>query len=121
MSYANTTQYRLIYDTDMEDERLAAWLEKASAWLDLQLGERLDDSNDAQASALQSLCIELVSRATMTPSIGAGVDSYSQGANGFTESYNYSNPTGRFYLYKDERKMLGLGSSIGFASWLGGE
>lgn len=121
MSYANTTQYRLIYDTDMEDERLAAWLEKASAWLDLQLGERLDDSNDVQASALQSLCIELVNRATMTSSIGAGVDSYSQGANGFTESYNYSNPTGRFYLYKDERKMLGLGSSIGFASWLGGE
>ena len=50
-----------------------------------------------------------------------GVNSFQQTANGFQESFNYRDSAGGFNLLPSELKMLGLSSSIGFGSWLGGE
>lgn len=121
MAYAEAADYTALYDTDMSDERLDAWLEKASTWLDGQMGDRLDADDDRQAAALAVVCIDMVHRCDAGPVAGLGVNSYSQGANGFQESYSFANATGDFYLTKQERKMLGLGTSIGFASVLGGD
>ena len=121
MGYATTDEYLAIYDTDMGDERLEAWLERASAWLDVQMGDHLDPEDESQLSALEYVCIELVKRIDASPLAGMGIDSFQQTANGFQEMFTYHDTAGGFNLLPSERKMLGLGSSIGFGSWLGGE
>lgn len=121
MSYATAGEYLAIYDTDMSSERLAAWLERAATWLDVQMGDRLDPEDAGQLDALRYVSIELVKRIDASPMAGMGVDSFQQTANGFQESFTYRDTAGGFNLLPSERKMLGLGSSIGFGSWLGGE
>ncbi len=121
MSYATKNEYLAVYDTEMTDERLEAWLERAAKWLDVQMGSRLDEDDDAQREALRYVNIELVKRVDASPMAGMGLDSYQQTANGFQESFNYHDSAGGFNLLPSERRMLGLGSAIGFGSWLGGE
>ena len=121
MSYATTSEYLAIYDTDMSATRLAAWLERASNWLDIQMGDHLDAQDAAQLAALKYVNIELVKRIDSSPLAGMGIDSFQQTANGFQEMFTYHDTAGGFNLLPSERKMLGLGSSIGFGSWLGGE
>ena len=121
MAYATTDDYLAIYDTDMTEERLEAWLERASGWLDVQMGDRLDSQDETQLAALNYVCIELVKRIDASPLAGMGIDSFQQTANGFQEMFTYHDTAGGFNLLPSERKMLGLGSSIGFGSWLGGE
>ena len=120
MAYATAADYLAVYDTDMSAERLSAWLDRAAAWLDVQMGDKLDPSDAKQFAALNYVNIELVNRLDASPMAGMGVTSYSQSANGFQETLNYANSAGGFNLLPSERKMLGLGTSIGFGSWLGG-
>ena len=119
-AYATAADYLAVYDTDMTSERLSAWLGRAAEWLDVQMCDKLDPSDAKQLSALKYVNIELVNRLDASPMAGVGVTSYSQSANGFQETLNYANSAGGFNLLPSERKMLGLGSSIGFGSWLGG-
>ena len=121
MAYATVAEYKAVYDTDMTDERLSAWLGRASDWLDVQMGDKLDAGDAKQASALKYVNIELVNRLDASPMAGVGVTSYSQSANGFQETLNYANSAGGFNLLPSERKMLGLGAAIAFGSWLGGD
>ena len=121
MAYATVADYTAVYDTDMTDERLSAWLDRAAAWLDVQMGDRLDATDAKQIAALNYVNIELVNRLDASPMAGVGVTSYSQSANGFQETLNYANSAGGFNLLPSERKMLGLGTSIGLGSWLGGD
>ncbi len=121
MAYATAADYLAVYDTDMSAERLSAWLDRAAAWLDVQMGDKLDPSDEKQLSALNYVSIELVNRLDASPMVGIGVNSYSQSANGFQETLNFANSAGGFNLLPSERKMLGLGTSIGFGSWLGGD
>ena len=121
MAYATVADYLAIYETEMTDERLSAWLDRAAAWLDVQMGDRLDPEDEKQLSALNYVNIELVNRLDASPMAGVGVTSYSQSANGFQETLNYASSAGGFNLLPSERKMLGLGTSIGFGSWLGGD
>ena len=121
MAYAEVAEYKAIYDTDMTDERLSAWLDRAAGWLDVRMGDRLDPEDASQLEALNYVSIELVRRLDASPFAGMGVNSFQQTANGFQESFNYRDSAGGFNLLPSELKMLGLSSSIGFGSWLGGE
>ena len=121
MAYATAADYLAVYDTDMTTERLSAWLDRAASWLDVQMGDKLDPTDESQLAALNYVNIELVNRLDASPMAGMGVTSYSQSANGFQETLNYANSAGGFNLLPSERKMLGLGASIGFGSWLGGD
>lgn len=121
MSYATVDEYLAIYDTDMSEERLEAWLERAAKWLDVQMGDRLDIDDESQLDALNYVSIELVKRIDSSPLAGMGVDTFQQSANGFQESFSYHDTAGGFNLLPSERKQLGLGAAIGFGSWLGGE
>ena len=120
-SYATKAEYKAVYDTDMTDARLDAWLERAARWLDVQMGGKLDPNDEDQQSALKYVNIELVKRIDASPLAGMGVDSFQQTANGFQEMFTYHDTAGGFNLLPSERKMLGLGAAIGFGSWLGGE
>lgn len=122
MSYATTDEYLALYpDTEKSEDWLEAWLERAAKWLDVQLGDRLDPEDESQLDALNYVNIELVRRMDASPFAGMGVDSFQQTANGFQESLQFHNTAGGFNLLPSERKSLGLASSIGFGSWLGGE
>ena len=56
MAYATAADYLAVYDTDMSAERLSAWLDRAAAWLDVQMGDKLDPSDKSEAEAkLQNL------------------------------------------------------------------
>ena len=120
MAYATVADYKAVYDTEMTDVRLSAWLDRAASWLDVQMGDKLDATDAKQLAALKYVNIELVNRLDASPMAGIGVTSYSQSANGFQETLNLANSAGGFNLLPSERKMLGLGTSIGFGSWLGG-
>lgn len=122
MGYATVEEYLALYpDTEKSEDWLDAWLERAASWLDVQMGTRLDPDDESQLGALNYVSIELVRRLDASPFAGMGVDSFQQTANGFQESITYRNSAGGFNLLPSERTMLGLGSAIGFGSWLGGE
>lgn len=121
MAYATAADYAAVYDTEMTSERLSAWLDRAARWLDVQMGDKLDPEDASQLAALNYVSIELVKRIDASPLAGMGIDSFQQTANGFQESFTYHDTAGGFNLLPSERKMLGLGTSIGFGSWLGGE
>lgn len=110
MAYADTTAFRVTWDTDMSDARLASWLERASRVLDDLMGDLLDPEDEVQLSTLGDVCVDMVHRADASPLSGVGVESYSQGANGFTESIGVSNPMGDLYLTKQEMLRLGIGA-----------
>lgn len=121
MSYATKTDYHAVYDTEMTDARLEAWLERAASWLDAMMGDRLDAEDERQVEALKYVNIELVKRIDSSPLAGMGIDIYQQTANGFQETLNFHDSAGGFNLLPSERKLLGISSSMGFGSWLGGE
>lgn len=121
MSYATKNEYLEVYDTEMTDVRLEAWLERAAKWLEVLMGDRIDAEDESQQEALKYVNIELVKRIDASPMAGMGLDIYQQTANGFQETFNYHDSAGGFNLLPSERRMLGLGSAIGFGSWLGGE
>lgn len=122
MSYATTDEYLALYpDTEKSEDWLEAWLERAAKWLDVQMGSKLDPEDESQLDALNYVNIELVRRMDASPFAGMGVDSFQQTANGFQESMQFHNTAGGFNLLPSERRSLGLVSSIGFGSWLGGE
>nr|WP_236023770.1 Gp19/Gp15/Gp42 family protein [Bifidobacterium miconis] len=57
---------------------------------------------------MRRVCCAMVKRAMLNRDV-AGVTQGTQTANGFTESYSYSNPDGDLYLTKSELRSLGCG------------
>lgn len=109
MAYADSEDFRAVWDTDKSDARLEAWLERASRVLRDEMGGLLDPVDEGQLATLRDVCIDMVHRADASPLAGLGVESYSQGANGFTENVGLQNPMGDLYLTKQERLRLGMG------------
>ena len=110
MAYASADDFREVWDSDKSDERLAVWLERASRVLRDEMGSLLDPSDEDQLATLKDVCIDMVHRADSSPMVGMGVESYSQGANGFSENIGFANPMGDLYLTKQEMMRLGIGA-----------
>lgn len=131
MAYATVAEYKALYDTDMPDARLSAWLEKASRKIDASLAKRGAVLPDQMGEELESLladtCTDMVHRVAPSgqSSMPDGMTSYSQGGNGFTESYTFA-AYSSLKVRSDELDailaLLGLQSGgVGFGSWLGGD
>ena len=58
---------------------------------------------------LSTVCMDVVRRAMDVPEGMGGVDTYSQGAVGYSESFKYANPGGDLFLKASERRALGIG------------
>jgi len=130
MAYATVAGYTALYNTDMDDARLSAWLEKASRKIDAALAKRgaevPDMVDETLADLLSDTCIDMVHRVVPSgqSSMPDGTTGYSQGANGFTESYTFATYSS-LKVRSDELDailaLLGLQSGgVGFGSWLGG-
>ena len=110
MSFASISDYEDKYGSAGDDVALQAWLDDATTHLTALLGGTLDPDDAAQAALLRTVCRDMAHRAYASVAPGYGVTSYSQGANGFSESMSYANATGDLYLTKTERMLLGIGT-----------
>lgn len=71
--------------------------------------------DELQQAALVAVCCNMVKRTLAVDDDIPGVTQYSQGANGFSESWSYANPSGDLYMTKAERQMLGIHGVISTA------
>lgn len=138
MAYATSEQYRLIYDSSASDERLTAYLGKASRKVDAALalhGAKVPDDTaevDGLADALADTVIDMTHRVLGDGSESSGempdgVTSYSQTLpGGFTESFGWAQPFTDMKIRDDELEyllsLLGVDTSgVGVYRFWGGE
>jgi hypothetical protein len=127
MTYATSNEYRIVYDTSASDERLDAYLGRASRKVDAALALRgaavPDDPSEVQglADTLADTVIDMVHRVLGDGSEGSGempdgVTSYSQTLpGGFTESFGFASPYTDMRVRDDELEailnLLGVNTS----------
>lgn len=114
MSFATVADYEAKYKAVDDTAVLQEWLDDATTTLTGWLGDRVETID---ADVLRMVCRDMAHRAFDTGTPGIPAKSWTQQANGFMEQVTLANPTGDFFLTKNERSLLGLGgSSVGFVS-----
>ena len=112
-SFAFVADYERRYGPVDDTERIGAFLEDASVFIASQPGFSPCEGNEAMAAALNAITCSLVNR-KVTAGEYAGLSQMSQGAGGYTASVSVYNPSGDYYLTKQERRVLGLaGGRVG--------
>lgn len=106
--FATLEDYEARYGVVDDPSRVETLLADASAFVASQPGFALRDGDELQAEALTAVTCSLVNR-KMLAGAYSGFSNVSQGAGGYTASATVYNPSGDFYLTKQERRMLGLG------------
>lgn len=112
-AFATKEDYIKRYDTTVEDDRLNILLEDASNFLSAlyfeEWGEEYKQGEHAlfDANACAVTCA-VVSRAINVPAGMEGVSQASQGADSYSASFTFANPTGDFYITKSDRQRLGM-------------
>lgn len=120
MQFASVEQYHAIYDTSIADERVDVFLKKATRRIAAALdgaGISYDEPTQDFSDTLADVCCDVVHRALgSTDSNEAqmpfGATQYSQGANGYSESFTLSNPYGDLFLTQAERDLLGINAQL---------
>ena len=111
--FATVEDYERRYGPVEDTERIEALLEDASVFIACQPGFSPCEGDEATAAALNAITCSLVNR-KVTAGEYAGLSQMSQGAGGYTASVSVYNPSGDFYLTKQERRVLGLaGGRVG--------
>ena len=91
-----------------DEDRAGVLLEDASVYLSTLV--TVDSTDETQAALLKTVCCSMVARVLSVDDDLYGVSNHSMGADIYSESFTYSNPTGDWYLTKTEREALGVGS-----------
>lgn len=87
-------------------------LEDASIMLDKACA-RIDTSAPQMQQLLELVCCNMVAR-VLAANAPAGATSFTASAGEFSQRIDYAAPTGKLYISKDERRMLGVsGAAIG--------
>ena len=116
MAYAEVEDYLFMYDTDMDEERIGAYLERASRKIDATLAANGASvpaiRTEALSQALSDTCIDMAHR-VIGDSCGAseiglpdGITSYSQTQGGFTESFSWAQPFTDMKMRDDELELI---------------
>lgn len=106
--FATVDDYEARYGDVEDPDRIAVLLGDASAFIAAQPGFALNPDSEVQALALTVVTCSLVHR-SQSAGAWAGLSNVSQGGDGYTASATVYNPSGDFYLTKQERRMLGIG------------
>ena len=102
---------RGVLDPD-EREKAAALLDDAAVILDALV---ISNGSEEQETLLNLVSCNMVIRALSTTPDAYGVSSLSTTAGVYSESLQYSNPSGDMYLTKLEKRLLGITTSyIGY-------
>lgn len=119
--FATVEDYEARYGEVDDDKRISTLLSDASAFVASQPGFAVRDGDDLQAAALMVVTCSLVYR-KVTAGDYAGLSSVSQGGGGYTASVSVYNPSGDFFLTKQERRTLGIGGGrVGQTDPYGGD
>lgn len=111
--FATPYDYIARYGQSDACKDLTVLLADATAFIASQTGFELRPDDDVQAANLARVACSVVHRSLSAGTL-AGIQSYSEGANGYTASVTPYNPSGDFYLTKAERRSLGLsGGRVG--------
>lgn len=95
-----------------DEEKATALLEDAAVILDALV---VIDGTEEQETLLNLVSCNMVIRALSTTPDAYGVSSLSTTAGVYSESLQYSNPSGDMYLTKLEKRLLGITTSyIGY-------
>lgn len=98
---------RGVLDPD-EREKAAALLDDAAVILDALV---IINGSEEQETLLNLVSCNMVIRALSTTPDAYGVSSLSTTAGVYSESLQYSNPSGDMYLTKLEKRLLGISTS----------
>lgn len=71
-------------------------------------GVDYENADELLQASLVAVCCSVVRRSMSSPSDMPALTQYSQGAIGMTESMSFANPSGDFYLTKQEKRQLGI-------------
>lgn len=104
---ATLDDYEARHGPAEDPERVAALLDDATAFI-LSQGARPDPSDDVLTANLARVCCSVAARALSAGGY-AGLESVSQGADGYTASVKVYNPGGDLYLTRAERESIGIG------------
>ena len=119
--FATVEDYEARYGEVDDDKRISTLLSDASAFVASQPGFAVREGDDLQAAALTVVTCSLVYR-KVTAGDYAGLSSVSQGGGGYTASVSVYNPSGDFFLTKQERRTLGIGGGrVGMTDPYGGD
>lgn len=111
--FATVDDYQARYGEMDDAKRLALLLDDATAFISSQPGFARDPDDSTQAANLVRVACAVVHRSLSAGDL-AGIQSYSEGAVGYTASVTPYNPSGDFYLTKAERRSLGIsGGRVG--------
>lgn len=115
-AFATVDDYIKRYGTVEDTQRLECLLDDASDYLKAlyyqEWGAEYTAGEHAlfDAGALAVTCA-IVSRTLNIPAGMEGVSQASQGADVYSASYTFANPTGDFYVTKSDKERLGIGNS----------
>ena len=94
-----------------EESRANVLIDDASAMLARLVD--VDVADTRQLELLKIVCCNMVIRAmSATESDSYGASNMSMTAGPYTQSWTYSNPTGDMYLTRQEKRLLGIASSV---------
>ena len=106
--FATVDDYESRYGEVDDPNRVTLLLGDASAFIAAQPGFILNPDSEVQALALTVVTCSLVHR-SQSAGAWAGLSNVSQGGDGYTASATVYNPSGDFYLTKQEKRLLGIG------------
>lgn len=107
--FATVDDYEARYGEVEDPDRISVLLGDASAFIEAQPGFVLNPDSEVQALALTIVTCSLVHR-SLSAGAWAGLSNVSQGGDGYTASATVYNPSGDFYLTKQEKRLLGVGT-----------
>ena len=114
--FATVDDYEARYGDVEDPDRITVLLGDASAFIAAQPGFTMNPDSEVQALALTVVTCSLVHR-SQSAGAWAGLSNVSQGGDGYTASATVYNPSGDFYLTKQEKRLLGIGGArVGFVA-----
>ena len=112
--YATIGDYEARYGAVADQTRLSTLLGDAGDYLERQLRDArvtVDASDALQASSLTRITCRIVHDVLAQKGAMPGVSQASWSASPYSGSYTFANPSGKFFLYRDEKRELGIGRS----------
>lgn len=107
--FATVDDYIARYGEPEDPERVAVLLGDASAFIASQPGFPEGEPSELLSLALTVVTCSVVHR-SLSAGAWAGLSNVSQGGDGYTASATVYNPSGDFYLTKQEKRLLGVGT-----------
>ena len=115
-AFATYDDYESRYG-EADESRVTVLLDDASVFLASEMARarrEIDPTDELQQGTLNRVCCRIVHDQMATSDQMAGVSQTSWAATPYSGSYTFANPSGKVYLYRDERRQLGIsGGRVG--------